>query len=101
PESNWGAVSSTVSVKWLKSQRQGEKAWNREAVKYVIDMAKECGGQNPTLKDEGRRSFVERNRLPSTTAADGDNALIELITFYESGKDGHWVSFCPDFDWVL
>ena len=100
PESNWVAVSSLVSVKWLKAQRQGENAWNREAVKYVLDMAEETGGKNVSLQDEGRRSYVERNRLPTTSASSGENALVEIITFYESGKDGHWVTFCPDFDFV-
>ena len=100
PESNWVAVSSMVSVRWLKSQRQGESAWNREAVQYVLGMAEECGGKNPSLADEGRRSYVERNRLPTTSGTSGENALIEIITFYESGKDGHWITFCPDFDFV-
>src|SRR5690606_21776470 len=100
PESNWVAVSSLVSVKWLKSQRQGENAWNREAVKHVLDMAEECGGKNVSLQDEGRRSYVERNRLPTTSASSGENAVVEIITFYESGKDGHWVTFRPDFDFV-
>ena len=98
PESDWTGIRSYVSVGWLKKQRQGEKAWNRQSVQYVIAHSKDAG-KDPAGSDY--RSFIERNRMLSAGATKGDQALIELVTFYESGKDGHWVTFCPDFDWVM
>lgn len=99
-DSNWVAVSTLVSVKWLKRQRTGENAWDRLAIQYVMGEAAKHG-KDPTNLKVGQRSFVERNYTPTGTSATGDNALVEIITVYESGSDGHWKTFCPDFDWVM
>lgn len=100
PESNYVFVRSYVSIRWLKSQRQDDegKGWNRQSVQYVLKRAEEVGA-DPTAKTE-YRSFIERNRLHGASPSKGDNADIEIVTMYESGKDGHWITFCPDFDWV-
>lgn len=97
-ESDYAAVVSFVTVGWLKRQRTGENAWNRQAIQYVMKEAKGSGGADPR---QDRTSFVERNRTPNGSKTAGDYALVELITFYEAHKDGHWVTFCPDFDWVM
>jgi hypothetical protein len=97
-ESEWVAVLSYVTVAWLKKQKQGDNAWNRSSVQYVMARSKESG-KDPAASDY--RSYIERNRILSAGATKGDDAVIELITFYEAGKDGHWVTFCPDFDYCL
>lgn len=101
PESNYAFVRSLVSLKWLRSQRQDDegKGWNRQAVQYVLKRAEEAGSEDQTAKSQ-YRSFVERNRLPSAPVPVGDNAMVEIITMYESGKDGRWITFASDFDWV-
>lgn len=99
-DSDWVILRTLRSVRWLKTRR-GMEGWDDADLNYVIAEAEKTG-KNPSSSDSSRQSYVERNRLSSyTTSQSGDSAQVELITYYEAGKDGHWVTLVPDFDYKI
>lgn len=96
-DSDWCMVSVIVSAGYLKS-RLGKKfpSWNDQAINELLDKTK--NGSSPSInRDANRRSAVEVQRENGTPlTGKGDYARIELVTMYERGKSGHWITFAPD-----
>lgn len=96
-DSDWCMVSSMVSVATLKEYAEDKtETWDTAALKEIINKAKEQGGDDK--KDSSQQSFVERQNPTNQSVEKGDFAQVELITSYEAGNDGHWITFCPKYD---
>jgi hypothetical protein len=84
-----------VSKKYLEDVRDKDDdvaetqddGWNREALDLLIEQA----GQARSDPDSERDTNVERTRSPQRRRKG-----ICLVTRYEAGDDGEWVTFAPD-----
>lgn len=95
-DSDHNHVESTVSVSWLESKAKSKVGdWDSKTLKEIIKEAKE--GTN-VQKDARSQSYVESERNQDTGTSKGKAAQVKIVTRYESGKDGKWVTFCPDYD---
>ena len=89
----WVMVSTFVSKSYLENKKNS-KTWNSAAIKRILDEIED--GAKPGAKDQyERKSAVENDR---TDDHFGDTAEVELVTKYERGKKGRWITFCPDYD---
>jgi hypothetical protein len=95
---DWVMISTTVSVSYLESILERKNtSWNKANIKQLIQEAKK--GKVPERDlDSTRRSEVENIRVFSWPQADqGSAARLELITKYEKGKNGKWITFAKDY----
>lgn len=79
-----------VSHKALEkiAENDGEDdGWNREALNLLVELAEEKTTDPDTDKD----TLTSRNRISQATKRG-----ICLVTRYESGPDGEWITFAPD-----
>jgi len=65
-----------------------ESGWDLDNLKQLLETSKNTS----KTSDAKRDSFVERGR---TTGSIKDR--IQIVTRYEAGEGGRWVSFAPDF----
>lgn len=86
-------VSTFVSEAWMKAQAK-LPGWNGAAIKRVLKQA-EDGAVRPAGKDDAERqtSLDSRN-----SNEQGDTKEYEVVTKYERGTDGRWITFLPDYD---
>jgi predicted nucleic acid-binding protein len=77
-----------VGVKFLEDLLDEPESggWDTEELKEVIRIAKE----QSRMKDTSRDSLIDRIRTSSSVRQ------IAMVTRFESGKDGEWVTFFPD-----
>lgn len=94
-DSDYTFIENMVSVSWLQDRKGG--SWDQENLQFVIDQAKK-GGKSKTSLEFRKRSMTERQREWNTPGGKGPAAQVRLVTKYEAGPDGHWLTFCPDFD---
>lgn len=89
------------ALTWLSEKRiqdiidnevEGD-GWDRDALRELI--AKKEPAKALSGTDDGKDTFVERNRVPS-----GSKRGICFATRYESGPDGNWFTFCPDNGYI-
>jgi hypothetical protein len=62
--------------------------WDLENLKTVQETAKSAS----TSPDNHRDSFVVRTRSP-----EGVKGRVEVVTRFEAGKEGRWISFSPQY----
>ena len=96
-DSDWAMVSTIVSVRWLEQRIKNSKTWNKQNVQDLIDKAKQ--GSAPSYNRDGnKRSVIEISRETGTPmVGKGKAARIELITKYERGRDGRWLTYAVDY----
>lgn len=95
---DWVMVSTVVSVSYLEAiVKRNSKTWNLDAVKQLIEQAKK--GKVPLRDlDSTRRSEVENVRIFAWPQADtGPAARVELVTKYEKGSGGRWITWAKDY----
>lgn len=92
-DSDWAMVSTIVTVPWLEAKLES-KAWDTKAIKKLLKMIEE--GARPGAKDDSTRKTIRQEEQDGGVT--GRISEVEIVTRYESGKDGHWITFCPDFD---
>lgn len=89
-------VSTYVSKEWLES-KQDLPNWDKKVIGEVLAEIKQRGSAKPSAReDSNRRTSTDTQR--NSTSEWGDTAEIELVTKYERGKKGKWISFLPDFE---
>jgi hypothetical protein len=93
-DSDYNFIDTMVSVSWLKNQNPN--VWNGAALQKLIDKAKE-GGTAKTSMEARERSVVENQREQNIPGGKGPAAQVRLVTKYEAGEHGKWVTFCPEF----
>lgn len=69
-----------------------DSGWNLNNLKELKDIVKNSSKE----MDNDRTTYVERQR--QNTAISG---RIQVVTRYEAGEDGHWLSFAPEFSGLL
>jgi len=95
---DWVMVSTIVSLSYLMGIGKKEKtSWNTKAVNELVSMAK--SGTVPERDiDSSKKSSIENSRTFGRPYGDkGPAARIELVTKYEKGSKGRWITFAPDF----
>jgi hypothetical protein len=65
--------------------------WDREALQVLLELAKEA----TTDSDNDKDTLTERTRI-----SQGTKRGICLVTRYEAGENGEWVTFAPDHSCV-
>jgi hypothetical protein len=97
-DSDYNFVETIVSVSQLEYYRDNAVgSWDKAELAHVIDKARE-GGKSKTNQDTRKRSIVELSREWEVPGGKGSAAQVTLVTKYEAGEDGHWITFAPDFD---
>lgn len=92
-ESDWALVSTLVSIKYLQSiVDRKSTSWNQDNIKKVIEAANK--GTPSRINDAEKDPQASSNRYTRGESATGQ---IELVTRYEAGEDGHWITIAPDF----
>lgn len=66
-----------------------ESGWNRANIFAVLETIKNKSKD----QDNHRNTFVERNRSSDTV-----KGRVQIVTRFESGDDGKWVTFSPDYN---
>ena len=77
---------SYVDEDYLEKMK-GKPNWDDSEIDALLEVVK----GNNTKSDSKRDTKIARNRMGNDV-----NSGILLATRYEAGKDGHWVTFCPD-----
>ena len=88
-------VSTFVSKDWLLKKKK-LKNWNAGAIDRVLKQVKDNGAKPTAREDVDRKSTNDVDK--NTTQDFGDTTEFELVTKYERGKNGHWISFLPDYE---
>lgn len=90
---DWCMISTVQPVSYLQSiLKKKNTSWNKTAVAKVIKQAKE--GKPSRDDDAEKESWIGRDRY----AKDQAKGRIELVTKYESGDNGRWITFAPDYN---
>jgi hypothetical protein len=96
-DADYGFISTLVSDSFLSGvAKRKTTTWDRAGIRDILRQIKENDGKTTAQKtsDADKMSEVEKQRYDQSKI----NNQIELITKYESGDDGHWITFAPDFD---
>jgi hypothetical protein len=92
-ECDWVMVSTLVSIEYLrKIAEKKETSWDKKAINKLIEDAKD--GMPSRVNDSEKDSNTATSRYSRGEYATGQ---IELVTKYEAGEDGRWITFAPDF----
>lgn len=80
------------SPEWLERQidRKGSK-WSKEAVERLLEMHE----NGIDKKEYEKQTYIERQRYQQ---GEGQGQGIRLVTRYERGKEGKWITFAPDYN---
>lgn len=90
---DWVMISSVVSTSFLQGILDKEKtSYDKAKVKELKELAKDG---KPARDDDGDKdSYTSTTRSQKHTA----KGRIELVTKYEKGKQGRWITFAPDYN---
>jgi hypothetical protein len=68
--------------------------WDKPAIRRLLEGLQKNGknaqGATPSNPDQKRDTYIKRQRQSGT-----ENKIM-LVTRFEAGEDGHWVTFAPD-----
>lgn len=87
----WVGEKSLEAILENEAPETQEDGWDRDALAELIEMAKD----QTTDADSNKDTLVERNRISG-----GTKKGICLVTRYEAGEEGEWVTFAPDHSYV-
>jgi hypothetical protein len=69
-----------------------DDGWDQENVKALIDLVESSAISPDTKRDTYGSRLRQSQQTPKA---------IRLATRYESGKDGHWITFAPDHGYLV
>lgn len=75
----------------IRDSESEDDGWDREALDVLIEMAEDT----MTDSDNDKDTLTERTRIAQATKRG-----IALVTRYEAGEDGEWITFAPDHSCV-
>jgi hypothetical protein len=98
----WFQVETSVTVGQLKNIIKNDNtSWDIGAINKVIEKAKE-GTVDAAASDTNKNSHGNRNNYDtSQIKGKGDNAPVRLRTEYQSGEEGKWITYAPDYDGAI
>lgn len=89
---DWVMISTVVSIKTLETiVKKKNTSYDVPSVKKVIEMAKK--GKPSRDDDADKDSYTSTSRYRKDRA----EGRIELVTKYEKGEKGKWITFAPDY----
>ena len=95
-ESDWCMVSTIQSVTFLEKILERDKTtWDTKEIAKVLKQAKKA---KPARYNDAEKDSVTSQDRYNKELAEGE---IELITKYESGDKGRWITFAPDYDGAI
>jgi hypothetical protein len=95
---DWVMISEIRSISFFDAILKREKtSWNKKAINKLKELTKD--GATPARDiDSSKKSAIENVRTAGRPYADkGSAARVELVTKYEKGTTGHWITFAPDY----
>lgn len=95
---DWVMISEIRSMAFFDSiLKRNKTSWNKDAINKLKQLTKD--GATPSRDiDSSKKSAIENVRNSGRPfAGKGGTARIELVTKYEKGVNGHWITFAPDF----
>ena len=95
---DWAMISKIESVSFLENvlKRKNTK-WNTKNVKDLVERMKK-GGIPARDVNSDRKSAVENLRNNGVAYQDSNTGLrVELVTKYEKGIKGRWITFAADY----
>lgn len=93
-ECDWVIISTIMTVRELKEIAKKDPkntSWNIEAVNKLIKAAED--GKPSRTDDAAKQPQTSQLRYSS----DAIKGQIEIMTKYENGAKGHWITFAPDY----
>lgn len=97
-DADYAFVSNDVATSMLKNIAKKEKTtWNKPALNKIIKLNEANKAKPSKDNDSQKQSVVEQQRYDKSQAT----GRIELVTKYESGEAGHWITFAPDYDNII
>lgn len=79
---------SEKEIKDLIKNWTKDSGWDKDNLKTLLEMVK----NSSKSMDSKRDTYVERQRTNAEL-----KGLIQVVTRYEAGDDGRWITFSPDF----
>lgn len=93
---DWVMISSVVSTSFLKTILEKDKTtYDKKAVTELLELSKD--GRPSKDDDSTKESFVSSSRARKDLA----KGRVELVTKYEKGKKGKWITFAPDYKNII
>jgi hypothetical protein len=92
----WVDISTVQNKNYIDNLIKSKPAsWDLKALKVLSDAVKD--GATPSRDtDYQKRTAVEESRTTGSNQS-SSTARVELITRYEKGKSGHWVTWAADY----
>ncbi len=91
-DADYAFISTKVTTGFIKGILKRETTtWRQDVLKDILKEAKD--GKATKTDDPNKTSKVEARY--DTSQIKGE---VEFVTKYESGDDGHWITFAPDHD---
>ena len=95
---DWCMISTTQSVKFLEDILEKKvTSWDKKAIKDLIKKHNAKDAKPTRDGDSNKDSVVSRDRYTKEQA----KGRIELITKYERGEKGRWMTFAPDYKIII
>lgn len=91
-ECDWVMISTVVTIRELEAiAKRKTTSWNKDAINKLIKLAKDG---KPSKYDDSNKDSVTSTSRYSKELVKGQ---VELITKYENGDKGKWITFAPDY----
>jgi hypothetical protein len=92
----WVDVSTVVNKGYIDAivDRKSTK-WELKALKALQALVKD--GAAPARDQDGDKKSAVENGNDSSSPSMGKTPRIELVTRYERGKEGRWITWAPDY----
>jgi hypothetical protein len=91
-ECDWVMISTVVTVKELQRiAKRKNTSWNKDNIQKLTEVAKDA--KPSKIDDSQKDSETSRLRYNKSVV----KGQVELVTKYEKGEDGHWITFAPDY----
>lgn len=91
-ECDWVMVSTVVTIAELEAIAERKTtSWKTDAIKKLITVAKDA---KPSKYDDSQKDSATSRLRYNKSFVSGQ---VELITKYERGDKGKWVTFAPDY----
>lgn len=93
----WVDVSTVVNINFVDGivKRKSTK-WNLPAMRKLKALVKEGAIPERDL-NQNKKSAVENSNQSSSAPVGSSTGRLELVTRYERGNDGHWITWAPDY----
>lgn len=94
----WCMISSVSDTGFLEDiLKRKDTSYDKKAIQTLLDKHKVADGKPSSDDDSNKNSYISSVRYDKSEAT----GRIELITKYEKGKNGRWITFAPDYNNIV